>query len=669
MAHTALKARPNMRLSEMKPRRGQSGKWRLFLLAALLVVLLFTSVGGVLAYRASTVTYPQDMAMAQQGIQHLERAVTLLRTLQHDPLNTTSIGQARLEFSTANSDFSTLSDAINAIPTASDLLPVYGAKLHAARFLLPAAQHLARAGLAGCMLLSLLGTAFHNPWQSSGLTKVQMVQVMTDVQQAMGELQLAINAATHLQAADVQFDARIAKAFAQMQQYLPMVKLWMTDLTQLLPALPAILGVGTPSNYLIELLDSTELRPGGGFVGNYGIATLSGGHLLAADITDVDLLDRPFYGSGGRIPYPPQYQWFSNFLATSSWSLRDSNLDADFPTAAHYAETNYALEGGKGTFQGVIAITPQFIEQALAITGPVSVPEYQQVVTASNLIDLIHYYQLGAGAQGPDTVASPDGHSSLRKRFTSLLALHFMQQLRQMPTARWPALVQLLLHGLQAKDIQLSFNAPAAEQALHQLQFDGAIEATSGDEVMLVDANVAGDKANHYIQNVVHDQVTLDAQGDALHHLSMHYSWTTPGNIYGTHLYRDYLRVYVPKGSVLHRQNGWTPSTTSKAYGYTVWSGVFTLSFGQTLTINLSWTVPAVATYGTAGWHYSELVQRQAGITRSWQMQLVLPTCARNVRPSGSLRLLATNTVDGVDMAAWAQPLTQNNLSSVEYLC
>ncbi|MGZ3624104.1 MAG: DUF4012 domain-containing protein, partial [Ktedonobacteraceae bacterium] len=187
----------------------------------------------------------------------------------------------------------------------------------------------------------------------------------------------------------------------------------------LLIALPAMLGMGQPAHYLIEVLDSTELRPGGGFIGNYGILTLSNGSVSDAHITDTSLLDAQYRTSGHVIPYPSAYKWFH--LAPDSWSLRDANLDADFPTVARYSEKNYWLEGGREPLQGVIAITPALIQHILEITGPIAVPEYHETITVNNLIDRIHYHQLAA-SEGSGTVPASDGHSSQRKHFTALLA-------------------------------------------------------------------------------------------------------------------------------------------------------------------------------------------------------------------------------------------------------
>src|SRR5439155_25240470 len=165
----------------------------------------------------------------------------------------------------------------------------------------------------------------------------------------------------HLQPADMQLDPRLGKMVATFHKDIPALQTWLDMAVQLLPVAPALLGISTPTNYLIEVLDSTELRPGGGFIGNYGIATFSGGLLASAHITDTYLLDRPFEAAGHSIPYPAAYTWFD---LASGWSLRDSNLDADFPTAAQYAEQNYAREGGNIPVQGVIAITPTLIQHA-----------------------------------------------------------------------------------------------------------------------------------------------------------------------------------------------------------------------------------------------------------------------------------------------------------------
>ena len=383
-----------------------------------------------------------------------------------------------------------------------------------------------------------------------GLTSADFNGIDKNFSQIKGLVEQAIAQVNQLQPSDSQFDPRIGKVIELFHQYLPTIEMWLHDADALLAVAPTLLGVGTPSHYLIEVLDSTELRPGGGFIGNFGIATVAGGKLIDAHITDSYLFDGAFHATGQSIPYPAAYQWFSRYLAPASWSLRDSNLEADFPTSAQLGELNYKREGGNTPLQGLIAITPAFIQHLLAVTGPIAMPEYHETVTAQNLVDLIHYHQLGPGQEGTDA-PSPDGHSSVRKHFTELLAEHFMARTHQLPSSTMATIIRVMMNDLHTKDLQVYFNAGAAETALQHLHLASTIDSAANDGLLVVDANISQNKASGLIATTLNDQVTIDANGNAFHQTTLHYSWMAAGNVYGSLIYRDYVRVYMPIGSVV----------------------------------------------------------------------------------------------------------------------
>ena len=315
--------------------------------------------------------------------------------------------------------------------------------------------------------------------------------------------------------------------------------------------------------------------------------------------------------------------------------------------------------------QGVIAITPTLIDHALAITGPIAVPEYQETVTAQNLIARIHFHQLGgkAAGEGSDQIASPDGHSSLRKRFTELLAEHFLARVRQLSSADLSKLMQLMASAVRSKDIQLYFNSSIAENLLHSLQLDGAIQSPNGDSLFVVDANIAANKANNFITSTLKDRVTLDTQGNALHQTSISYAWLTNGQYYGSPHYRDYVRIYVPPGSILQMQNGWQPRGTSQAFGREVWAGFFTLSFRQTNIITLTWTVPHLVKRDVHGWHYQYLIQKQAGVQWKLNLQVALPGCSVMNNTTGGLISSSRQT------ATLTQALNEDTNFGINYNC
>ncbi len=639
-------------------------KKRNLFIGVLLFLFLASSISagvGFLIYSTYNVRYHSDLMLAQTGLQHLQKAETLLVTWSHSPLDTQLTSQGEAEFTSAFKTFSLLDSDLQSLPQIIGQIPSYGAKLNTALRLVPLAITLSQMGVASCRGLNTLVAGLRNPLtpQARGLTSSDFASISQDVKELSFSLVSATRQIGQLQPSDMQFDARIPELVSTFHKDAPMIQQWLGAFEQLLPVAPTLLGVGTPANYLIEVLDSSELRPGGGFIGNYGTATFSGGRLTSARITDVDLLDRPFESAGKVIPYPASYTWFP--LSPQSWSFRDSNLDADFPTAARYAEEIYKKEGGNVPVQGVIAITPVLIEQILAITGPIAVPEYHETITAQNLVARIHYHQLGgkAAGQGSDLIPSPDGHSSLRKRFTELLAEHLLAHVRQLPMADLSRLLLVTGNSLRSKDVQIYLNSSTTENVLHNFQLDAAIQSPVGDSLFVVDANIGANKANSFIITTMDDSVTIDSQGNAFHHFTLHYAWTIAGQNYGSPVYKDYVRIYVPQDSILLSQVGWQPHGTSDAFDRKVWMGYFTLSYEETRTITLEWKVPAAA--GNA--HYQYLIQRQAGILWKLNLQVALPQCAAMTNKWSGL---ISNDKQKAELTQW---LTEDLNVGADYRC
>src|SRR5438105_2205759 len=481
----------------MKMMKGRQKAKKLYLLAlTFLLLFVVAPTLGFVAYQTYG-NYHADMALAQEGMHHLQTAAFFLETLPSHSLGTDVVDHAQREFGAALTTFSTLNTNLEAFPGISTSVPDYGPRLRAAMYLSSAAANISRAGSVGCTLLHVLLTKLHDPLKTTGhgLSMADITSIDQDFQQVKTSLDLAIDEAEQVQPGDLQFDPRIESMLVSFQKEIPTLQALLGAGEKLVPVLPALLGVSAPANYLIEVLDSTELRPGGGFIGNYGIATFISGSLIGAQIRDVVLLDAPFEQNGHHIPYPQNYTWFGKYLASSGWSFRDSNLDADFPTAARNGELNYTREGGNVPVQGVIAITPALIQHMLEITGPIRVPEYNEIVTSQNLVALIHYYQLSGAYKGSSNIPSSDGYSSTRKHFVALLAQQLVARERKLSPPAQPKLFQLLLNSLYTKDIQVYFNASSAENLLQSLHLDGAIQAFTGDSLFIVDTNVAADKA------------------------------------------------------------------------------------------------------------------------------------------------------------------------------
>ncbi len=125
---------------------------------------------------------------------------------------------------------------------------------------------------------------------------------------------------------------------------------------------------------------------------------------------------------------------------------------------------------------------------------------------------------------------------------------------------RSPKFLQLMISSLHSKDLQIYLNSNTAEHLLQTYHLDASIQSPIGDSLFVVDANIGGDKANSLISNTLDDQVTIDTQGNAIHHTTISYAWKTHGPVYGSPLYKDYVRVYIPPHSILQKQDGWQPT-------------------------------------------------------------------------------------------------------------
>jgi serine/threonine protein kinase len=629
-----LKREGNQRITGKR----QKARRPYFVTCVLLLLLLGTVVSlfSIAEYQTYDAKYHTDLSLARAGIQHLETGVALSETLQKNPLDAPTVQKAQREFAASLMIFSQLDIELKSLPGISLSIPGYGARLSAALHLLPIAIGVSQTGVIACNTLDLLISRFGNPvnTRAQGLTMADFSSVNQNFQRITTLLNQVISQVNRLQPQDLQLDPRLSKIVTTFHKEIPALQAWLDVAEKILPLAPTVFGIGTPTNYLIEILDSTELRPGGGFIDSYGIATLSGGRLTTAPITDVDLLDGPFEAAGGQIPFPAAYPWFD---IAPTWSFRDSNLDADFPTAARYAELTYKQEGGKVPVQGVIAVNPTLIRHVLAISGPIDVPEYHETITAQNLMTRIHFYQVGPGKQGNNLTPPPDAHSSGPKHFTEVLAEHFLARIRQLSSVALPKFLQLLMDSLHSKDVQIYLNPGSAEHLLQSYHLDASIQSPIGDGLFVVDANIGVNKANSLITNALNDQVTIDGKGNVVHHTTLRYAWALQGQTYGPPLYQDYVRVYVPPGSVLQTQVGWEPRGTSEAFGREVWAGFFTLSYRQTDTITLIWTAPSAVKKGTSGWDYQYTIQRQAGAQWALHLQVTLPSCAGRITTLGGL--------------------------------
>jgi hypothetical protein len=366
---------------------------------------------------------------------------------------------------------------------------------------------------------------------------------------------------------------------------LPKAQSYLQQADGLIQPVGWLAGVDGPRHFLVEELDSTELRATGGFSGQYGILSVQDGKIAPFSLLAVNTLD---YGGNGWAIHsrpPAAYAWWP----IANWGLRNANLNADFPTNARLEMNVYRCETAKDPslctvsdastndpgsgVDGLIQFTPTAIDHVLQVAGPLVVPLYNETVTAGNLEDKIHFYQLTqAGAQRNQQICLQQGGSkdtcgpssdNVRHLFARTLAKALEARLRGLSLKQLVPVAKQAFKDMQAHDIQMYVTNDTLESLLLQHSAGGAISTQPGvDGFMVVHTNWSAGKINDHIRSLEQDDVTLDDKGGATHHLTIQVT-NYDANIIPkdhTNLW-DYLRVYAPKGAKLLGAGGFQTTT------------------------------------------------------------------------------------------------------------
>jgi hypothetical protein len=502
----------------------------------------------------------------------------------------------------------------------------------------------------------------------------------------------------------------------QLLLLLPQAKTAFVQARSLLGAMGWLLGVDGQRTFLVQTMDRAELRPTGGFTGQYGELHIAGGRVGTFSLRDISYIE---YASNSPTTDQLAPNSYRSWWPFANWGLRDSNLSADFPTSAQIAINEYNREVGHKV-DGVILFTPFLIEHVLQVTGPIRIPSYDETITAQNLEARLHYYQLdNAGIAKQIRISG--GSASDRKQFTSLVAHTLMDTVRHESPTMLLALAKQMLQELKTKDLQVYLTNPQLQGLLSQYGDAAQVDrSTTHDGLYVVQANVSASKASQYVKTTIHDTVTLDTYGGATHLFQMQLAYNQLGFVYGLDTYRDYVRIYVPPTSKFLSGDGfdtgtplcggpltacgqnsiyphdelvcatgqydagasapmlndnytgqWHPldtiggptNLTSDETGRAMFAGYVVIPKNCTMTVTLSWYVPPIG-HST----YNLLIQRQAGTFPELDLT-VLPTpgnCATLQTPGlhvdrvlgqdTSFALIKTNTSNSANNACYPQP-------------
>ena len=538
-------------------------------------------------------------------------------------------------------------------------LPGIGGELQAAPHLLDTADGLTEAGTLTCDALEPVINSLGDT-EGNSLTPEQIIALLD---RAQPTLEQALAAAKRAQAAWEQVDtARLSPWLAEkvllLNEGLPILR---TGL-QMTTVAPELLGADGPRTYLVLAQNDEELRPTGGFISGAVTLTVEQGHIIGVDFVDANLVDDYLHK-----PYPDPPQPLFDYMGSEIWLFRDANWSPDFPTSARQAA--YFYEYGQGVpVDGVIALNQHAVELLIAGLGEVHIPNVEEPVTAANVRQLVRE------AWNPDETGATVEWIYSRKDFIGQLATAVLERIETDPgSIDWVQVGKGIYYALRGHHLLLFVNDQDAGGALAQVNWDGAIQETDGDYLMVVEANVGFNKANPFVEDKLDYRVALQADGTATAELSLAYTHLgqqsdehcqqrtlyTGSLSYHTMMdrcYYNYLRVYVPSGSVLRTA---TPHPTPAEYlirdtsadgqadtsneaGKAVFTQFFVVERGQTLTTRFEYDMPKVARPSDGQHRYTLLIQKQAGTDNA-------PVSVTIILPPGTELVTASPTPKAID--------------------
>ncbi len=373
--------------------------------------------------------------------------------------------------------------------------------------------------------------------------------------------------------------------------------------------------------FMVLLQNNHELRPGGGFLGQYAIIKIKNGSIISTFVEDANLLDQRIKNADIKItpPWP-----LTRYSQIKRWMLRDSNFSPDFPFNAEKAEYFYRLGGGREKFDGVFAVNSDVFNHALELTGPITMP-----VDSFALVDGTFVKKTDSKTFTSDNgtlaleeavekqflvnddIEIPAAFKEARKNVMKLIAAEMVKRLNHIDNI--PKIAQFAQSELRNKDIMLFFHDANLQALVESVHWDGGVtEDWTGDYLMVVDTNLGALKSDFYMKRSL--VYTVDFTGEHPRaNVSYTYNHTATRGDWRTSDYHTYTRILAPLGSKYiepsRRRTGGILSTDSTDMKKTVFGYKVDALIGQTLETGIEYTLPDTITPND----YRLLIQKQSG--------------------------------------------------------
>lgn len=392
---------------------------------------------------------------------------------------------------------------------------------------------------------------------------------------------------------------------------------------------PELLGFDGKKQYLLLFQNNMELRPGGGFIGSYGVTSVENGVFEKLQVFDV-------YDADGKLKEHIDAPFgLRRYLGATHWYLRDSNFNVDFAKNAEQARLFLKLETGQN-IDGVVALDTTFLKYLLSTVGSVNVSDYNETVTPDNFYLITQTYAEKDFFPG----------STQKKDFLRSLMNALQVSILEERKHNYGMLVQVVERAIREKHL-LFASADTAQQnifSVNGLSSSLIDSRTSGENGFLdlfsvIDANVGANKANYYVKRAYHHKLRFDDAGSIQASVDIQYTnASTKESPFGGE-YKNYMRLLLPKGAQLQSvfidgvEQETVPAITdqdiftlrsfippagleienSELLGKTIYGFFVSIPLQSTKTITVNYRIADALNTQASAFHYKLLLYKQPG--------------------------------------------------------
>lgn len=398
----------------------------------------------------------------------------------------------------------------------------------------------------------------------------------------------------------------------------------------LLVNLPKMMGEPEEKRYLILFQNDKELRSTGGFLTAYAQFRFVHGKAILEKADDIYALD-----AAKRKNFPAPREILTFHKGVYALNIRDSNLSPDFKLSMQKFEELYDTVSGKEKIDGIWAVDTHVLVETLRILGAMNVYGREFSAETDKRCDCPKaVYELEDYSTRPVNYVRTARKDIIGILFQSLL----QKALGVSPSKYWGNLFQMLIREINEKHVLAYFHDSNAQKAAESFNMAGRVmtaletatllsynEGNGWDYLHINNSNMAGAKSNMFVGEKMTKDVTINADGTVTTKLTVEYKNPYPGsdcNLERGGLclnapLRNWVRVYVPKGSTLVESRGIqspkdgkpVPMDTYESLNKTVFEGFLIVNPLGSARLDVTYTSPVKP----EGGKYKLLIQKQPG--------------------------------------------------------